>query len=117
MAGWEKATEDRDDEGGERDEGWELTEGGVLLLLFLGGMYREVLDTALLASGPDGWQVGWIVTMEMAAMGLAAMATAVGLGWGGRNITEVTDAREGVGPGVKGRAVRFRTPALGLTLR
>lgn len=72
----------------------------MLLVLFLGGMYREVLDTALLASGPDGWRVGWIVTM----------VTAVGLGWGGRNITEVTDAREDEGPGVKGRAVRFRTP-------
>lgn len=46
VAGWEKAAEDR-------EEGGELTEGGVLLLLFLGGMYREVLDTALLASGPD----------------------------------------------------------------
>lgn len=81
-----------------------------MLLLFLGGMYREVLDTSLLASGPDGWRVGWIVTIETAAMGLVAMVTAVGLGWGGRNITEVTDGREGVGPGVKGRAVRFRTP-------
>lgn len=46
--------------------------------------------------------------METAATGLVVMATAVGLGWGGRNITEVTDARE-EGPGVKGRAVRFRT--------
>ncbi len=109
MAGWEKGVEDKE-EGGERAEGGELTEGGVLLLLFLGGIYREVLDTALLASGTDGWRVGWIVTMETAATGLVAMVTAVGLGWGGRNITEVTDAREGVGPGVKGRAVRFRTP-------
>lgn len=50
----EKGAEDRE-EGGERAEGAELTEGGVLLLLlFLGGIYREVLDTALLASGPDG---------------------------------------------------------------
>lgn len=93
MAGWERGAEDS-------EEGGELAEGGVLLLLFLGGMYREVLDTALLASGADGWRAGWIVTMD----------TAVGLGWGGRNITEVTDAREEVGPGVKGRAVRFRTP-------
>lgn len=99
MAGWEKGAEDRE-EGGERAEGGELTERGVLLLLFLGGMYRDVLDTALFASGPDGWRVGWIVIMD----------TALGLGCGGRNITEVTDAREGVGPGVKGRAVRFRTP-------
>lgn len=52
--------------------------------------------------------------METAATGLVAMVMAVGLGWGGRNMTEVTDAREGVGPGVKGRAVRFRT--LGLKL-
>lgn len=102
-AGWEKGAEDS-------EEGGELTEGGdVLLWLFLGGMYREVLDTALLASGPDGCQVGWMVTMETAATGLVVMATAAGLGWGGRNITEVTDARE-VGPGVKGRAVRFRLP-------
>ena len=79
-------------------------------------MYREVLDTALLASGPDGWRLGEIVTMETAATGLVAMVTPVGLGWGGRNITEVTDARGGVGPGVKGRAVRLRTPALGLKL-
>lgn len=71
-------------------------------MLFLGGMYREVLDTAL-----SGW-VGWIVTMETAATGL--FTTVAGLGWGGRNITEVTDGREGVGPGVKGRAVRFKTP-------
>lgn len=54
--------------------------------------------------------------MEMAATGLVAVVTAVGLGWGGRNITEVTDAREEVGPGVKGRAVRFRTDGLGLKL-
>lgn len=54
-AGLEKGAEDIE-EGGERAEGGELAEGGVLLLLlFLGGMYREVLDTALLASGPDGW--------------------------------------------------------------
>lgn len=109
VAGWEKGTEDKE-EGGERAEGGELTEGGVLLLLFLGGMYREVLDTALFASGPDGWRAGWIVTMETAATGLFTIVTAVGLGWGGRNITEVTDAREEVGPGAKGRAVRFRTP-------
>lgn len=57
-----------------------------------------------------------MVTMETAATGLVAMVMAVGLGWGGRNMTEVTDAREGVGPGVKGRAVRFRTPELGLKL-
>lgn len=52
----------------------------MLLLLFLGGMYREVLDTALLASGPDGWRLGGIVTMETAATGSVAMVTAVGLG-------------------------------------
>lgn len=53
-----------------------------------------------------------MVTMETAATGLVAMvmAVGVGLGWGGRNITDVTDAREEAGPGVKGRAVRFRTP-------
>lgn len=39
----------------DREEGGERADGGVLLLLllFLGGMYKEVLDTALLASGPD----------------------------------------------------------------
>lgn len=57
-----------------------------------------------------------MVTMETAAAGLFATATGVGLGWGGRNITEVTDAREEDGPGVKGRAVRFRTPGLELKL-
>ena len=98
-AGWENCAEDKED-GGERVERGELTDRGVLLLLFLGGMYREVLDTALFASGTDGGQVGWTVTIETAA---------TGLGWGGRNITEVTDGREGVWPGVKGRAVRFRT--------
>lgn len=51
-----------------------------------------------------------MVTMETAAPGLVAMVTAVGFGRGGRNITDVTDAREVAGPGVKGRAVRFRTP-------
>lgn len=51
--------------------------------------------------------------METAATGLVAMVMAMGLGWGGRNITEVTDARGAAGPGVKGRAVRFRT--LGFT--
>lgn len=85
-------------------------------MLFLAAMYREVLDTSLLASGPGGWQVGGIVTMETAATGLVSMVTVVGLGWGGRNITEVTDARAEVGPGVKGRAVRFRTLRLGLRL-
>lgn len=47
--------------------------------------------------------------METAAMGLVAMVMEVGFGWGGRNMTEVTVGREGVWPGVKGRAVRFST--------
>lgn len=46
--------------------------------------------------------------METAATGLDGVVAAVGLGCGGRNITEVTDARE-EDPAVKGRAVRFRT--------
>lgn len=87
-----------------------------MLLLFLGGMYREVLDTALLPSGPGGGCVGEIVIMDTADTGLGAIVRGVGLGWGGRNITEVTDARDGVEPGVKGRAVRFSVLGLGLKL-
>lgn len=96
------------EEEGESAEGGEATEGGALPLLLLGGMYREVLDTARFVSGPDGCFEGWMVTMETAATGVLAMVR--GLGCGGRNITEVTDARGEAGPGVKGRAVRFRTP-------
>lgn len=89
--------------------------GTLLLLLFRGAMYREVLDTALLASGPgDGCVEGWIVIIETAEIGLGAIVSGVGLGWGGRNITEVTDPRDGVEPGTKGRAVRFRMLGLGL---
>lgn len=95
-------------EGGDSTEVGELTQG-VLLLVFLGGMYREVLDTALLVSAWEGFGVGAMVTMEMAATGLVSMVMFVGLGWGGRNITEVTEGLEGLGPGVKGRAVRFST--------
>lgn len=49
-AGGEKGAEDRE-EGGERAEWVEFKDGGLLLLLlFLGGMYKDVLDTALFAS-------------------------------------------------------------------
>lgn len=44
-----KDAEDRE-EGGERAGGGAVTEGEVLLVLFLGGIYKDVLDTALLAS-------------------------------------------------------------------
>lgn len=54
--------------------------------------------------------------METAATGLDTIVMGVGLGWGGRNITEVTDAREGVEPELKGLAVRFRTAGLGVKL-
>ena len=86
----------------------------------LGGIYREVLDTALLTSGPEAERGAGMVTMDTAEVGLVTMDTGLGLvrgaGWGGRKQTGVAGVRGGGRPGAKGRAVRFRTPP-GLELK
>ena len=113
---------DSTEEGGENGAGLPgAREGGEKTdVLGLGGMYREVLDTALLTSGPEAERGAGMVTMDTAEVGLVTMDTGLGLvkgaDWGGRKQTGVAGVQEGGRPGVKGRAVRFRTPP-GLELK
>lgn len=55
-----------------------------------------------------------MVIMDTVAVGLAGVDVGLGLVWGagcgGWNTTGAAWERVGLGPGVKGRAVRFMTP-------
>lgn len=60
-------------------------------MVFLAGMYKEVLETALFESGRRGEDRVIIDAAETGGVGVH-----MGLGWGGRNITEVTVGRDEV---------------------